>query len=192
VLLVAFGGYLLFSSLNTKATSPNVSTENKKLIIKSAEILPPPPSREKVEEISMKDIMAVEEVPEIVEQKPTNEKEQMFELSIEQQLEQRMEFVYEECKRINTKKGIIKKLKTKKYKDVFLANFSGDTLYGKNDVEDLNARTIVLEQIQKVRKHGKAFLISDVSYDGEKRYMLVKNLELDNLYLGVEIYSNRF
>ena len=74
-------------------------------------------------------------------------------------------------------------------KTFFVADFEGNTLLGSNSYEDIDGRSIVLEQIQQVRKNDQGFLVSDIDGEGLKRYMAVKNLEKKRLYIGVDIFE---
>lgn len=146
--------------------------------------------KEKVTEISMDDIFEVEEVPqEVAIILSEKEKDRILQEQIQKQLKTRMDFIYKQCKAINTKKGITKKLQKMQYKDVFLSDLEGNTLYGSNDEEDIHARTIVLEEIQKLGKYGEGFIVSTVDVKGTKRYIFVKDLKLSNLFVGVDIYN---
>jgi uncharacterized protein YcfL len=163
-------------------------------IIKSSAPVLKIPKKEAIE-ISIDDIFQVEEVPEIVEKVlvlSLEERELALRLKIQEQLETRMDFIYTESKKINTKKGILKKFQKMQYQDVFLSDMNGNTLYGSNDIEDINVRTIKLEQIQKVGKYGEGFIVSDLDRQGSQRYVYVKSLALKNLYIGVEFYATNF
>lgn len=82
-------------------------------------------------------------------------------------------------------KAIHKVLDTINDKNVFLANYKEKTLYGTNDYEDYNARTIVLEEIQKVRRRKEGFIMSQLDAKGTTRYVYVKNLDIHDFYLGI-------
>jgi hypothetical protein len=72
---------------------------------------------------------------------------------------------------------------------VFLVDYNGNILMGENSQEDINARTILLEEIQKVRRRGEGFIVSDVDTYGLKRYIHVKSLEMHKLFVGVDRYE---
>lgn len=197
VLSVMFFGFSLFSFLNKE--EPRVE---KRPLPKKVEVIKNTPPKvevpkveapkEKAIEISMDDIFQVEEIPKIVEEVvvlSVQEREEEIRARVLEQLETRIDFIYRQTKKINTKKGILEKFEKMQYEDVFLSDMKGNTFYGSNDVEDIYARTIVLEQIQKVGKYGQGFIVSDVDRLGKKRYIFVKSLDLDNLYLGVDFYS---
>ena len=196
VLFVMLIGFSIFSFLN----KDNESKEVKNPIQKSIKIIKNPTlklqvAKEKAIKINLDDIFQVEEITQSIENEVIlNAQERDLELRvrIQEQLETRMDFIYRQCKKINTKKGILKKFQKMEYEDVFLSDMEGNTLYGSNDIEDINVRTIKLEQIQKVGKYGVGFIVSDVDRQGEKRYIYVKRLTLQNLYIGVEFYATSF
>ena len=147
---------------------------------------------QKAIEITLDDVFQVEEIPEILQETVAlsiEDRELELQIRIQEQLETRMDFIYRQSKKINTKKGILKRFNKMQYEDVFLSDMKGNTLYGFNDKEDIHARTIKLEQIQKVGKYGEGFIVSDVDRQGEKRYIFVKSLALKDLYIGVEFYA---
>lgn len=192
VLAVMFLGFSFFSFLNEEERAVDKGLIPKRITIKpvkeidTVEILQNP-----VLEVSGEELFQVEEIPEaaVVSDK---EKDEILRDKIFEQLEMKMHFVYNKCKKINTQKGIVRMLNETQYADVFLSDFHGNTFYGSNDKEDINARTIILEEIQKVRKYGGGFIVSEVDHRGTKRYILLKNLELNDLFLGVDIYSKAF
>lgn len=189
VLGVMILGFSLAYYVNDGESLEEKRANPKKIRIIKNVIKEPSDIREKTAEISMDDVFAVEELPQeasvILSEE---EKSKILQKQIQEQLEMKMHFIYKECKKINTKKGIQEKLQKKQYKDVFLSDLEGNTLYGSNDTEDIYARTIILEEIQKIGKYGKGFIVSNVDSKGTKRYIFVKDLELSNLFLGVDVY----
>jgi len=76
---------------------------------------------------------------------------------------------------------------------VFMTSFSGDNILSrslklsqKNMIayEDANYRSIILEEIQKVRKHQDGFLESDFYERGQSYITYVKNLNIYDYYIG--------
>lgn len=195
VLFVMLLGFSIFSFLNKETTQKDKALTEKKIkIIKTSVPTLKIPKKEVIE-ISVDDIFQVEEIPEVVDKVlilSHEERERALRLRIQEQLETRMDFIYTECKKINTKKAILKRFEKMQYKDVFLSDMQGNTLYGSNDIEDINVRTIKLEQIQKVGKYGEGFIVSDLDRQGSQRYIYVKSLALKNLYIGVEFYARNF
>jgi signal transduction histidine kinase len=55
--------------------------------------------------------------------------------------------------------------------------------------EDADGRSIILEEIQKVRKYGDGFLRSRLLKDRAWQVIYVKALGFDNLYIGSSIYE---
>lgn len=78
----------------------------------------------------------------------------------------------------------------KRDSEVFLVDYRGNTLFGANSQEDINARTILLEEIQKVRRRGGGYIISDIDLHGTKRHILVKDLGIYKLFIGADMYVN--
>jgi len=195
ILIVGFvmiGGFSLFSYLNDEEEVQDKRPIPKRLKIIKNTIHVPEASPKKNIEVQIDDIFQVEEVPEILEETVvlnSNEKEEIITQEIHAQLQNRMNVIYKQSKVINTKRGIKAKFNQMRYEDVFLSDMKGNTFYGSNNVEDIDARTILLEEIQKVGKHGGGFIKSTIDYEGTSRYILVKDLELDGLFVGVEIYT---
>jgi len=73
---------------------------------------------------------------------------------------------------------------------IFLVDYKGNTLYGSNAKEDINARTILLEEIQKVRRRGGGYIVSDVDHRGGQRHIIVKDIGINKLFIGVDLYVN--
>ncbi|MDQ7044495.1 MAG: hypothetical protein Q9M32_01080 [Sulfurimonas sp.] len=111
------------------------------------------------------------------------------------QLEEKMKSVYASTIKIydkeKSKKENIKNIKANLQRytqtNVFLASYYEKTLYGKNDYKDKDARTIVLEEIQKVRRRGGGFIVSSLDAKAQKRYILVKDLGVLELYIGINL-----
>ena len=57
------------------------------------------------------------------------------------------------------------------------------------DFEDVDGRSIILEEIQKVKKHGEGFLRSRFSKDGSWQVIYVKDLGFNNLFIGSTVYE---
>ena len=55
--------------------------------------------------------------------------------------------------------------------------------------EDADGRSIILEEIQKVKKHGEGFLRSRFSKDKSWQIIYVKALGFNNLYIGSAVYE---
>lgn len=108
--------------------------------------------------------------------------------NIKNELEKRMNNLYLELHKQRTKKALVSSLKKKKEKS-FLSDYNGNTYYGNNTIADKDGRSILLEQIQKVRKRGSGFIISKVKGTNKKRYIFVKDLARSDLFIGVELYK---
>ncbi len=76
---------------------------------------------------------------------------------------------------------------------IFMASFNGDNilprspeLSQKNIIAyaDANHRAVILEEIQKVRKHQEGFLKSDLYEKNQSYITYVKNLNIYNYYIG--------
>jgi len=114
---------------------------------------------------------------------------------IKSMLQVELEKFYDYCQITFTSKSSKRSIKEKlsqfqcdsREVDSFLVDYNGNTLVGKNDHEDIDSRTIVLEQIQQVRKNGEGFIVSRIDHNGLKRYIFVKNLDIQELYIGVDI-----
>ncbi|MFT5660560.1 MAG: hypothetical protein ACI9TV_001202 [Sulfurimonas sp.] len=195
VLFVMFLGFSIFYFWNEDTRQEKKYPMPKKIQIIKNTVPELKPHKEEAIEISMDDIFQVEEIHEIVEEAvvlSVQERELELKIRIQEQLETRMDFIYRQSQKINTKKSILQKFQKMQYEDVFLSDMEGNTLYGSNDIEDINVRTIKLEQIQKVGKYGEGLIVSDVDRQGNKRYIYVKSLALENLYIGVEFYATSF
>jgi len=55
--------------------------------------------------------------------------------------------------------------------------------------EDADGRSVILEEIQKVRKHGSGFLRSRFAKDRSWQLIYVKSLGFNNLYIGSNTYE---
>ena len=121
------------------------------------------------------------------------EKEEQKNKTMQWKLEDKMKVVYKICidnydenkSKEEVLASIFAQLETLQDVDVFIANYHEKTLFGSNDYPDVHARTIVLEEIQKVRRRGTGFIVSDIDLKGKKRYVLVRNLEVLELYVGI-------
>lgn len=72
---------------------------------------------------------------------------------------------------------------------LFLVDYDGNTLLGENSQEDIHARTILLEEIHKVRRYGEGSIVSTVDPENLKRYIYVKKLAIHKLFIGVDRYE---
>jgi len=119
--------------------------------------------------------------------------------NIQKELQNTINIAFENAHKINkkqTKKQITNSIKSKlakmKYDStstpVFLVDYKGNTLLGSNSKVDMDARTIVLEEVQKVRRRGGGFITSRVDDSGTKRYILVKDLGINDLFIGTDLY----
>ncbi|WP_415397564.1 cache domain-containing protein [Sulfurimonas sp. CS5] len=76
---------------------------------------------------------------------------------------------------------------------IFIADFSGNTILSRSSLlnqknisayADVDGRSIILEEIQKVRKSGEGFLESNFYAGAGKQIILVKDLDMYNWYIG--------
>nr|WP_321267871.1 cache domain-containing protein [uncultured Sulfurimonas sp.] len=76
---------------------------------------------------------------------------------------------------------------------IFISDFNGKNILSRNSLkeqknisayEDFDGRSIVLEEIQKVRKDGEGFLESNFYTGLTKHIILVKNLDMYDWYIG--------
>ena len=182
VLIVMVSGFLIFSFLEEPKES-----EDKRVLPKRLKIIQNPLNgidriKEKGPSVRVEDIFKPKKV---LSEEETNK---ILKEEIRTQLEKRISSIFKECENIKTKKSMKKKFQTMQYNDAFLADLNGNTLYGKNNTEDMDARSIALEQIQKVGRNGEGFIISRVDDKGTKRYILVKGLGFSRLFIGVDTY----
>ena len=186
VLGVMFFGFTLFSFLNEDIEKKDARVIPKKLIIHNVKEIK---AQEKkyLPGQTFEITKETEIIPKIKISTP-EEKNKILEDAIKEQLQERIDLLYKTCKKIDTKKGIQAEFKKMQYKDAFLANMHGNTLYGSNDTVDIYERSIVLEEIQKVGRHGGGFIVSNVAPEGTKRYILVKKLDIEDLFIGVDSY----
>ena len=124
--------------------------------------------------------------------------------NVNQELEQRINTAYKysldvkkkyEKKQKQLTQLIISKLSKMNYEgtnsNIFLVNYDGDTLLGSNSYKDINGRSIILEEIQTARKLGSGFITSKLDYKGTKRYLFVRDLKFNKLFIGVDLHLNR-
>jgi hypothetical protein len=94
-----------------------------------------------------------------------------------------------------TKSKYIKKEIVELFKDsdIFISDYNANViLLGKQQLGDSSlveyvdkdARSIVLEEIQKVKRHGEGFIITTNSVSGQKEIIFVKNLQELNWFIG--------
>ncbi len=131
-----------------------------------------------------------------------------IEESVEKELESRMDiayktarFIYEKYKKTKSRKDIqsriIDALGHMRYGDyenyIFITDYKGNSiLLGNQNIDKKNLvsyldgdyRSIILEEIQKVRKRKEGFLQSNHSIDKEKEIILVKDLGAYNWFIG--------
>ncbi len=90
----------------------------------------------------------------------------------------------------NVKKEIVELFKDS---DIFISDYNGNViLLGKQQLGDSSlveyvdkdARSIVLEEIQKVKRHGEGFLTTTNSVSGEKEVIFVKNVKELDWFIG--------
>lgn len=110
-------------------------------------------------------------------------------------------FIYEKYKgkksQKEIKERIIDALNQMKYgenKDyIFISDFTGNSILSRKALgdkknisayEDVDGRSIILEEIQKVRKEGEGFLESNFYKGSKKQIILVKNLDMYGWYIG--------
>ncbi len=133
--------------------------------------------------------------------------------SIEDELKARVElayesatYIYEKYKKTNSKNDIKNRIKdalskmsdNKNY--IFISSFSGDSiLSGSRGTKDKNllgytdadGRSVVLEEITKVRKHKEGFIKSTDPKNGRLKSIYVRNLGFYDWYIGSSIYKDK-
>lgn len=76
---------------------------------------------------------------------------------------------------------------------IFIADFAGNSILSRSSLlnqknisayEDVDGRSIILEEIQKVRKEGEGFLESNFYTGSGKQIILVKDLDMYDWYIG--------
>jgi len=131
-----------------------------------------------------------------------------IEEGLEQELESRIDiayktarFIYEKYKKTKSRKDIkariVDALGHMRYGDygnyIFITDYSGNSiLMGNQNMDkknlvsylDADYRSIVLEEIQKVRKRKEGFLTSNNSIDNKKEVILVKDLGAYKWFIG--------
>jgi len=77
--------------------------------------------------------------------------------------------------------------------DIFISDYNanvvllGNQNIGENPLikyVDKSGRSIVLEEIQKVRRHGEGFLKTTNSVNGKQEIIFIKNLDFSNWFIG--------
>lgn len=140
-------------------------------------------------------------------------KNNTFEEDIKKELKKRVDRAYETAVFIHDKYKNIKKkedirqrvedtLKRMLFNDqknhIFMMDTKGNSiLSGSYDFkrqniinfEDADGRSIILEEIQKVKKYGEGFLRSKFAKDRSWQIIYVKALGFDNLYIGSTVYE---
>jgi hypothetical protein len=139
--------------------------------------------------------------------------QQTYENTIKKYMQKRISEIEQEKKEILKKKlqfayTIVENLK-KKYTnkkrlkeaiilslsatDIFISDYNANVILlgnqniGENPLikyVDKNGRSIVLEEIQKVRRHGEGFLKTTNSINSKQEIVFVKNLDLFNWFIG--------
>ena len=131
--------------------------------------------------------------------------------SVEQELKARIDIAYKSSRYIydkykgnksstNIKERIIDALSHMNYGDnenyIFITDYKGNSvLLGNQEIEkktltrylDAEIRSIILEEIQMVRKNGEGFLYSTSSVDNSKEIILVKSLGAYDWFIGTVI-----
>ena len=115
-------------------------------------------------------------------------------------------FIHNKYKKTKNSKNIRQRIKdaiermvyNDKKNHIFMMDTQGNSILSgkykfksKNilDFEDADGRSIILEEIQKVKKHGEGFLRSRFAKDGAWQVIYVKNLGFNNLYIGSTVYE---
>ncbi|MEA2091764.1 MAG: cache domain-containing protein, partial [Campylobacterota bacterium] len=113
-------------------------------------------------------------------------------------------FIYEKYKGKKSKRDIKQRIKdalnqmtySAKRDYIFIADFRGNNILSRSErlsqknisaYEDSDGRSIILEEIQKVRRRGEGFLESNFYEDAGKEIILVKNLDIYDWYIGSSI-----
>ena len=116
------------------------------------------------------------------------------------------QYIHKKYKNTKSKKDIqqriVEALKNVSYKGInnhiFITDFLGNNILSgshklskKNilSFEDSDHRSIVLEEIQKVKKSGEGFINSDFFKDGESLTIMVKDLKIYDWFIGTSIYD---
>ena len=106
--------------------------------------------------------------------------------------------VYDKYHKIKRKKDVKQRVKDTLEGRVFVTNFStnsilmGNQKFGREDITnyvDADHRSIVLEELQKVRKRGEAFIKSRHAQDGSKEIIFVENLDMYDWFIGDNIFK---
>jgi len=140
-------------------------------------------------------------------------KNKSFEKDIKDELKKRVNrayevalFIYNKYKNKKSKKDIQQRIEdalknmvfNNQQNHVFMMNTNGNSILNgkysfekKNilDFEDADGRSIILEEIQKVGKHGEGFLRSRFLKDRSWQIIYVKSLGFNNLYIGSTVYE---
>ena len=83
-----------------------------------------------------------------------------------------------------------------KESEIFISDYNGNAiLLGKQQLGDSSlveyvdkdARSIVLEEIQKVQRHGEGFLTTTNSVSGQKEIIFVKNVKVLDWFIGAVV-----
>jgi len=140
-------------------------------------------------------------------------KNKTFEEDIKKELKTRVDrayetaiYIHEKYKKNKSKKNIQQRIEdtlkrmvfNDKKNHIFMMNTNGNSILSglykfknKNILafEDADGRSIILEEIQKVRKYGEGFLRSRFSKDKSWQIIYVKALGFNNLYIGSTVYE---
>jgi len=115
-------------------------------------------------------------------------------------------YIYDKYKNTNSKKDIKNRIRdallkmsfNDKKNYIFISSFDGNSILSgsrnsKNEnllnYIDADGRSIVLEEITKVRKHKEGFIKSKDPKDGNLKTIYVKNLGFYDWYIGSSIYE---
>jgi len=140
-------------------------------------------------------------------------KNKSFEQDIKDELKRRVDrayetavFIHEKYKKQKTKNDIQQRIEdalkymvfNNQQNHIFMMDTKGNSILNgkyafknKNILgfEDADGRSIILEEIQKVKKHGGGFLRSRFSKDRSWQIIYVKDLGFNNLYIGSTVYE---
>ena len=140
-------------------------------------------------------------------------KNKTFEQDIKEELKKRVDrayetavYIHDKYKKTKSKKDIRQRIEdtlermvfNDKKNHIFMMDTKGNSILSgkykfknKNILafEDADGRSIILEEIQKVKKYGEGFLRSRFSKDRSWQIIYVKSLGFDNLYIGSTVYE---
>ncbi len=133
-------------------------------------------------------------------QKKNKEIQENIRLKLKQKVltaSKRAQFIYDRYQNKQSNKeriiSIVKNIVVDSQNSLFITNFAGDSiLLGPQGVDktklnfymDADARSIILEELQKVRKHTSGFLESDFYTKGSKYIIYVQDLKMFDMFIG--------